>query len=61
MLNKIDKTIAKLRGQDSEKNVYMSKAEIEKRAAMIPEDEYQPEEQDDDEDAYDWFTNKMIK
>ena len=38
MLNKIDKTIAKLKGQGEwgpETNPYMSKADIEKRAAMM--------------------------
>ena len=40
MLNKIDKTIAKLKGQGEwgpETNPYMSKADIEKRAAMMNE------------------------
>jgi len=35
MLNKIDKVVAKLKGQDSEVNPYMDKDEIERRAAMI--------------------------
>lgn len=35
MLNKIDKAISKLKGQDSEVNPYMDKDEIERRAAMI--------------------------
>jgi hypothetical protein len=34
-LNRIDKALAKLRGQDSENNPYMDKAEIERRAATI--------------------------
>jgi hypothetical protein len=34
-LNRIDKALAKLRGQDSETNPYMDKAEIERRAATI--------------------------
>jgi len=34
-LNRIDKALAKLRGQDSETNSYMDKAEIERRAATI--------------------------
>ena len=39
-LNKIDQAIAKLSGQgDSETNVYMSKDEIERRAAMMKEGE----------------------
>jgi hypothetical protein len=36
-LNRIDKALAKLRGQDSETNPYMDKAEIERRAAMMKE------------------------
>jgi hypothetical protein len=120
MLNKIDRAITMLKGQ-GENNPYMSKADIDKRAAMINEAihigtdiktdsdvyfepstgtfsinvidaagnrnnklqvntiddvlakfpnwkwtregeiEFQPEEQDDDEDKYDWFTNKNIK
>ena len=40
LLNKIDQTIAKLSGQgDSETNVYMSKDEIDRRAAMMKEAE----------------------
>ena len=35
MLNKIDKAVSKLKGQDSEVNPYMDKDEIERRAAMI--------------------------
>ncbi len=35
MLNKIDKAVSKLKGQDSEINPYMDKDEIERRAAMI--------------------------
>jgi len=40
LLNKIDQAIAKLSGQgDSETNVYMSKDEIDRRAAMMKEEE----------------------
>jgi hypothetical protein len=35
MLNKIDKAVSKLKGQDFEVNPYMDKDEIERRAAMI--------------------------
>ena len=126
MLNKIDRAIAKLKGQGewgNETNPYMDKGEIERRAAMMEEPsdkihiatdtktdsdiyfdsstgeffinvidgagnrwnklqvntiddviakfpslkwtkegmiEFQPEEQDDNEDSYDWFTDKYI-
>jgi hypothetical protein len=120
MLNKIDRAIAMLKGQ-GENNPYMSKADIDKRAAMINEAihigtdtktdsdvyfepstgtfsinvidaagnrnnklqvntiddvlakfpnwkwtkegemEFQPEEQDDNEDSYDWYTNTNLK